>query len=442
MDFKRYTPGLRLSMRLMAIEGVRRRWNDLPIRYKCALVVALPVACLLFEIGWQLRVLKALDEAQQWATHTQEVKLTVGELQQLLLRIESNDRGFGLSGNAEFLAPLTQQEADVLDVAQRLTRLVQDNPEQLARARNLQELCRTKLDFARDVTAFFVSHPLASQAERSPEFRLRLLESKVRMDEFTALSRIFSDEEERLLTERMKRLKAQQQLSERVLVLTIATGLGTGLFAALLFSWSVANRLTTLKNDSRRMALGEILPAPPPGEDEVSNLAWALHSASHRINEQMQGLEALNRDLESFSYSVSHDLRSPLRHIHGFSKILQADFAAELPEEAKRYLSRIEKGAERMGQLIDDLLNFSRIGRRDIDRQPVQLRLLVDNLVEELSDATGGRRIDWKIEALPTVEGDAALIKQVFANLLGNAVKFPRPREFPRIEVGTQHSRQ
>jgi len=429
-------------MRRMATEGVRRRWNDLPIRYKCALVVALPVVCLLFEIGWQLRVLKALDEAQQWTTHTQQVQLTVAELQQLLLGIESNDRGFGLSGNQEFLAPLARQQSDALAVAQRLTRLVEDNPEQSARARNLQELCRKKLNFARDVTAFFINHPLASQSARSPEFPLRLLESKTRMEEFTTLSRIFSEEEDRLLAERMARLKAQQQLSQRVLVLTIATGLGTGLFAAFLFSWSVAGRLTTLTTASRRISRGEVIPAPEAGRDEVSSLAWTLHSASLKINEQMQGLEALNRDLESFSYSVSNDLRSPLRHIHGFSKILQSDFAAELPDEAKRYLSRIEKGAERMGQLIDDLLNFSRIGRRDIDRQPVQLRPLVENFVEELGDSTGGRRIEWQIGPLPTVQGDAALIKQVFANLLGNAVKFSRTRERARIEVGTQHSQQ
>ena len=87
------------------------------------------------------------------------------------------------------------------------------------------------------------------------------------------------------------------------------------------------------------------------------------------LEKPKQALEALNHDLESFSYSVSHDLRSPLRHIHGFSKILRADFSAELPAEAQRYLSRIESGAELMGQLIDDLLNFSRVGRRDMDRQ-------------------------------------------------------------------------
>src|SRR3954469_2171646 len=145
MVFRESTQSSRLSMRRMATEGVKQRWNNLPIRYKCALVVALPVVCLLFEIGWQLRVLKALDEAQQWTTHTQQVQLTVAELQQLLLGIESNDRGFGLSGSNEFLAPLAHQEAQVLDVAHRLIRLVEDNPTQMLRARNLEELCRAKL---------------------------------------------------------------------------------------------------------------------------------------------------------------------------------------------------------------------------------------------------------------------------------------------------------
>jgi signal transduction histidine kinase len=266
---------------------------------------------------------------------------------------------------------------------------------------------------------------------------MRLLESKARMDEFTTLSHVFADEEQHLLSQRMARLREQQQLSQRVLLLTIVTGLGAGLLAALLFSWSVANRLTALKHQSRHLARGEIIPAPGPGEDEVSSLAWSLHSASHKINEQMQGLEALNRDLESFSYSVSHDLRSPLRHIHGFSKILRADFSADLPAEAQRYLSRIESGAERMGQLIDDLLNFSRIGRRDIEPKPVALRPLVDDLIQELSEGAV-RVIDWQIEALPTVQGDSALIKQILANLLGNAMKFTRTRERARIHVGSR----
>jgi light-regulated signal transduction histidine kinase (bacteriophytochrome) len=210
-----------------------------------------------------------------------------------------------------------------------------------------------------------------------------------------------------------------------------------GLGALQLFSYTVARRLSLLEAASRRLARGEIIPAPQAGKDEVSSLAWAIHSASHKINEQMQGLESLNRDLESFSYSVSHDLRSPLRHIHGFSKILTADFSAELPTEARRYLSRIESGAERMGHLIDDLLNFSRIGRRELDRQPVALFAIVEGIAEELNEGAV-RTIEWRIQPLPTIKGDPALVKQVFVNLLSNAAKFTRTRERPVIEVGSR----
>ena len=249
---------------------------------------------------------------------------------------------------------------------------------------------------------------------------------------------MFVAEEDRLLAERTERLRRQQQLSRRLLILTLFTGVGTGLVGVLLFSWSVANRLSALKKDSLRMAVGEPMPAQGPGDDEISDLAQALNIASFKIHDQMQALEALNHDLESFSYSVSHDLRSPLRHIHGFSKILQADFSSELPAEAQRYLSRIESGAERMGHLIDDLLNFSRLGRRNIECQPVPLRLMVDGLVEELSDGFAGREIKWQMEPLPVIQADPALLKQILLNLLGNAIKFTRTRPHARIEIGSR----
>ena len=417
-----------------AIEYVSSRWLDLPIRYKCFAMASLPVACLVFEIGWQLQVLRDLHASQQWITHTQEVELTLADLQRKLLQIESNDRGFGLSGSEEFLAPLSQEEADAAKVAQRLALLVQDNQAQSARVRDLERLVRLKIDFARDVIDFFSAH---RNSPSTPVMRLRLLESKDRMDQLMELSRVFGAEEQRLLAERMSRVSEQQQLSQRILVFTVVTGIGTGILTIFIFSWSIANRLTALKRDSLYLARGEIIPAPQPGKDELSSLAWALHSASHKIYDQMRSMETLNSELESFSYSVSHDLRSPLRHIHGFSKILSSDYSAELPAEAQRYLSRIERGAERMGQLIDDLLNFSRIGRRELDRHSVPLFSTVQSIIEEVNE-TSARKIEWRVQGLPTVEGDPGLIKQIFANLLGNATKFTRTREHPVIEVGSR----
>jgi signal transduction histidine kinase len=425
-------------MRPMGTSGLAKRWHDLPIRYKCALVVALPVACLLFEIAWQARVLNSLEDAQRWASHTQEVELTVTKLEHLLSLIESNDRGYALTGRTEFLQSLQQQYKEVPEIARHLCYLVQDNPLQLARARNLVALSTAKLQVARDVVTYFSFRPYSpASAPVTAELSLRLMASKESMDQFSEQSAVFRKEEEKLLAERLERLQSERTFAQQVLVSSLVGGLIMGLGALQLFSYTVARRLSLLEAASRRLARGEIIPAPQAGKDEVSSLAWAIHSASHKINEQMQGLESLNRDLESFSYSVSHDLRSPLRHIHGFSKILTADFSAELPTEARRYLSRIESGAERMGHLIDDLLNFSRIGRRELDRQPVALFAIVEGIAEELNEGAV-RTIEWRIQPLPTIKGDPALVKQVFVNLLSNAAKFTRTRERPVIEVGSR----
>jgi signal transduction histidine kinase len=410
------------------------RWHNLPIRYKCALVVTLPVVCLLFEIVWQLHILDSLQAAQQWTAHTREVLLTSAELRNQLLQIEANARGYGLTGKSDFLPPFRAAEAKAPELAAELRRLVSDNHQQRERAADLEEMTRQKVDIANRNVQVFLE---ARSAIDHDEMTERMLQGKERMDTFNRLVTIFVAEEDRLLTERMSRLQQQQRTSKRVLMIAVGTGILTGTLAVLIFGVSVARRLSLLEAESRRIARGETMSQPAAGTDEISALARALYSASARIHEQMSGLEVLNRDLESFSYSVSHDLRSPLRHIHGFSKILRSDFSAELPAEAQRYLSRIESGAERMGHLIDDLLNFSRIGRRELDRQPVPLFSIVQGIAEELNE-TAGKKIEWRIQPLPAVQGDAGLIKQVFANLLGNAAKFTRTREHPVIEVGSR----
>ncbi|HUZ45804.1 MAG TPA: CHASE3 domain-containing protein [Terriglobia bacterium] len=148
-------------------------------------------------------------------------------------------------------------------------------------------------------------------------------------------------------------------------------------------------------------------------------------------------LEAANKELEAFTYSVSHDLRAPLRHVDGFSQLLVEEYGPQLPEEVRRYLARIQGGARQMGLLVDDLLNLARIGRKEIRLQVTGLGPLVEQVVSDLKTETGDRAIDWKIESLPFVECDPGLVKQVFANLLSNAVKYTRPRERSVIEVGS-----
>ena len=156
----------------------------------------------------------------------------------------------------------------------------------------------------------------------------------------------------------------------------------------------------------------------------------------HRVKVRTAELEAANTELEAFCYSVSHDLRAPLRHIDGFSRILQESCGPELNEENRRHLDRICAAAQLMGRLIDDLLKLSRVGRQVLALQSVPLRSIVDRLVADLASETEDRRIEWRIGDLPTSICDPGLIQQVFANLIGNAVKYTRKRPAATIEIG------
>ncbi len=153
----------------------------------------------------------------------------------------------------------------------------------------------------------------------------------------------------------------------------------------------------------------------------------------HRLNAR---LEFANKELESFSYSVSHDLRAPLRHISGFTALLDQNSKDVLDEKSRHYLTTIIGAAKQMGQLIDDLLTFSRMGSAEMRRAWVNMDDLVEAVLPGLKTDTQGRNIVWKRNRLPSVQGDAALLKQVFVNLLSNAVKYTRNRNPAEIEIG------
>jgi PAS domain S-box-containing protein len=164
--------------------------------------------------------------------------------------------------------------------------------------------------------------------------------------------------------------------------------------------------------------------------DEIRNLNLALE---RRVNE----LHATNKELEAFTYSVSHDLRAPLRHIDGFAHILEEECAGTLDSSARHYLQRIRDGARHMGQLVDDLLSLSRVGRQELRRQITGMNSLVQEVLAELQTDIEGRNIEWQIGSLPFADCDPALMRQVLANLLSNAVKYTRPRDPAVIELGT-----
>lgn len=158
--------------------------------------------------------------------------------------------------------------------------------------------------------------------------------------------------------------------------------------------------------------------------------------SARQTEEANRQLQAINQELEAFSYSVSHDLRAPLRHIAGYVSILGESHSQQLDAEGRRYLNTIENAAKRMGQLIDDLLAFSRIGRAQLSVRHFYLGQMVKEIIRELRPEQENRQVEWRIHELPRVEGDPSLIRQVLYNLIENALKYSRPRARSVIEVG------
>ncbi|MBU6400198.1 MAG: HAMP domain-containing protein [Verrucomicrobia bacterium] len=238
--------------------------------------------------------------------------------------------------------------------------------------------------------------------------------------------------------------------------------------SALILAWlfaerSIARPIHALLVAARRLAAGDT--AARTGivvrQGELAQLAGAFdemadamqrrqaeleraHGEIARINAELEQrirdrttqLEAANQELEAFCYSVSHDLRAPLRHVAGFVNLLRDSSRDRLPPEGRRYLEIIADAARQMGQLIDDLLVFSRMGRGELKREPIDLGALAQETLQSLESETAGRNIQWRLAPLPTVAGDRAMLRQVFANLLANGIKYTGPRDPAEIEVG------
>jgi light-regulated signal transduction histidine kinase (bacteriophytochrome) len=155
-----------------------------------------------------------------------------------------------------------------------------------------------------------------------------------------------------------------------------------------------------------------------------------------RVRIRTAELDASNKELEAFSYSVAHDLRAPLRHMNGFIALLEKHSLSSLDEKSQRYLRIISESSSKMGLLIDHLLDFSRVGRTELQKKTVGIGQLVQEALQELREETEGRNIIWKIGELPHVCVDRSMMRLVLVNLLGNAVKFTAKREKAEIQIG------
>src|SRR5262245_12573004 len=176
-------------------------------------------------------------------------------------------------------------------------------------------------------------------------------------------------------------------------------------------------------------------------EDELRRTRDELRTLNKNLEARTAELQATNKELEAFAYSISHDLRAPLRHTAGYTELLAKSAASSLDAKGRRYLTLILDAAKRMGNLIDDLLAFSRISRAETRMVSVSLNHLVKEVLDEMRTETGGRAVAWSVEPLPDVWGDRSMLRVVMVNLLSNAVKFTRTRPQAEIEIGCADDR-
>jgi signal transduction histidine kinase len=412
------------------------RWSAYGLRTKGLIVVGLPLLPL--AVFWLAVVTAVLRQPR--AVNTEARTLTV---QASLARVFSDVMDAD-AGARNYM--LTEKNAALQRYAVAVDRL----PANLASLENavidddlrdslstLQEVVQDELAVLRRITGdkTATAQPISETTA--------LNRSTANLDRIRALA---------LLMERRQAALAAAQSAERQRSRTLyffgflagsVVCAGGGVMAAIVLARGVSRRASALASNADRLARG-LAPEPlPMGEDEIGLVDARLRAAARllrrrdvELRERTAQLESANRELEAFSYSVSHDLRAPLRAIDGFSEALEIDCADELSDSARDSLRRVRAAAERMSKLIDDLLDLSRLGRIELKRTPVDLGESASAIADDLAKRCPQRSVDVKVEAGLVAEADPELVQIALQNLLDNAWKYTGKTDRARIEIG------
>ncbi len=408
------------------------RLKDAKILHKGFILVSIPLVFLLAFVALATEIKNASEAAERWSQHSKEVIAQAQELSGALYEAESSMRGVIISREPEFIEHYYRVKQAAPAAAARLAELVRDNPAQTARALRLAELTSEKL-------AFLVrGEQLMGPAPGGDDFirDVKGGEGEQIMKAFSREMNLFLVEEERLAELRRGKVEATWQRFNWLLVAGGAAAIILTFMLAVLLGRSIVSRLLVLTANAQALADGRALARPLTGSDEIARLdrvfhemAGSLAEASARdrqLNQQLAGqaeqLKAANGELEAFSYSVSHDLRAPLRAIDGFSRIIEEDYSEAFDDEGRRLLSVVRRNTQKMGALIDDLLAFSRLGRKELARMHIDMGGMARSVFEDLGPTAEAATL--RVSDLPPAVGDPAMVRQVFANLLSNALKF------------------
>ncbi|RKP52654.1 sensor histidine kinase [Trinickia fusca] len=438
---------------------------------KGLLLIAVPSLVELLLVGMLSKTQEQTTQAAQWASHSKQVLYQASVIVDPLLREASRTRASLIVGDPSFI----DRHVVWIELNDRLARLekfVADDPLQVERVRRMREavnafraqtesLYAALRDGRRTELAAYEREPLPAPIQA---FRDEL-------DAFVAA-------ESRLDAQRSLELAATRDKQRYALIAAITGSMLTWALAALAFAGNIGRRLATLTGNAQRLGRAQPLSAPLAGNDEIAQLDAVLHRTGARLAEaeheqvtlqatleaRAQELTQVNdnlrqqkQDNDMFIYSVSHDLRSPLVNLQGFSRELQVSCdelrsmldSVRLPDTERSRIARVLDGnlsealhylrtaVARSASIIDALLRISRAGRLEYQWQRVSVARAVARVVESLHQAIGERSVSVSVGELPPVWGDPTAVEQIFANLIGNAVNYLDPARSGRIEIGT-----
>lgn len=374
-------------------------------------------------------------DAVRETSRVREVVGASASVARLAVDLQTGTRGFIVTGEERFLAPQRAALAALPSQFPHLRYLVRD-PRQRARVDAVEAEIEEYAGFSRRVVAI---------ARRDRARAARIIAFGIGVDHLDAISEALAafDETERAIAARSERDLRDAQTTTLVLSLVLL-----GAIAALLgaFAFVIVRRVvapvSALAAAARDVTAGNLAVAvPAAGGGEVGHLVARFNVMTRTLAESVTQLESANRELETFAYSVSHDLRGPLRAVDGFAEALVDEYAGRLDDTARDYLGRIRAGAQRMGLLIDALLDLSRIGRAELARGRVDITALVHDLVADLRRAHPHRDVEVAVQPDIVADADPHLLRVVLQNLIGNAWKFTGDAAPARIEVGATHDR-
>jgi signal transduction histidine kinase len=403
-----------------------------------ALTGVLLVAILVVIVNtWvAFRSVGVLLENEKWVQHTLQVINQVEVIMSAAKDAETGNRGFLITGDDAYLAPYTEAVKELpgdLDTFQTLTA---DNPSQQPKILEMRAILEQRLNL--------LAQGIERRREGTAEDEVRLMvltgTGKAEMDHARRIADQMEAEEKRLLTLREDAAR-QSSLKARATI-----GLASALDLILLVMiFRHLGRERALRLETERVA-AELAISREAVEAKSTELVSLNRELEERVRIRTAELETTNRELEAFSYSVSHDLRAPLRTIDGFSLALEEDYTEAVDATGKDYIRRVRAGVQRMGQLIDALLQLSRITRADLVREEFDMATLARSVVADLQIGTSkagsgemgalASSVNFVVTDGPLSNGDPRLIRVALENLLGNAVKFSSKVADPVVQFG------